>query len=414
MVSAPLTETADYPHLFRQRILKNTQYWRDFVTRQAADVLALDNERDGIITAIVFALDLEENWPLVYELIVAFSPTMERRGHWKIWNQLLDRAIQVAQKRQDIAGAVSLSILFARLWQRQSRPQETIHHYRQAIRLARQIGDEFSEARACSNLGYLYVEHGQWRRAEILCCHALAIFERLDSNHGRAHTENHLGSLYIRQCRWEQGRQHLERACALWQMMSDGHGLMRGFINLGLLYNEMECPHKALAYLEQALQQARLTGEEAETGKIYLNIGVAYMVKGEWIEAEQYIGLANAIFQRFSNSLDLAIVQENLGAIALEQQQLPRAKGHLQAALKAMRALDNTYGQIQTLIYFTKYELLSGHHQKAITRLREVEQQLERHNQAGKYHQLRRQVEKLRHRLAEEAFRPATATADQG
>jgi tetratricopeptide (TPR) repeat protein len=91
-------------------------------------------------------------------------------------------------------------------------------------------------------LGYLW-------QAEVLCCHALAIFKQLESRHGQAHTDNHLGLLYIDRYLSAEARQHLERACALWQAIPDPNGLMRGYINLGMLYNAMKQPDQALTYL---------------------------------------------------------------------------------------------------------------------------------------------------------------------
>src|SRR6185503_6802922 len=97
-----ITASPDYAGLFRRRILTNAHYWRDFVAERADDVTALDGEREGILKALAFALDLQgEAWPWVYDLMVNFSPYMERRGHWESWNELLDRAIQVAGQGED-------------------------------------------------------------------------------------------------------------------------------------------------------------------------------------------------------------------------------------------------------------------------------------------------------------------------
>jgi hypothetical protein len=38
--------------------------------------------------------------------------------------------------------------MLARLYQRQSRPEETVRYYRRVIRLARQTNNQFEEARA--------------------------------------------------------------------------------------------------------------------------------------------------------------------------------------------------------------------------------------------------------------------------
>src|SRR5262245_24356054 len=101
MVVAALTDLQSRVDFFQGRILVNLKYWRDFVARNTTNTIALDTERNRIIKAIVFALDLKEAWPSVYELIITFSPYMERRGHWEIWGQLLDRAIKVAQHLEE-------------------------------------------------------------------------------------------------------------------------------------------------------------------------------------------------------------------------------------------------------------------------------------------------------------------------
>ncbi len=383
MANAVLTNTQNYANFFRRRVLSSTQHWRTYVAAETTDTAALDSGRNQIVRAILFALELEQAWPAARELIETLSPYMERRGEWGAWNPVLSRAIEVARRSQDRAGMVSLSALLARLLQRQSRFKQAIIYYRQVIRIARQIGDHFNEARACSNLGFFYSEQGHWWRAETLGGHALTMFEQLDSNHGRAHTENHLGTLYTRQHRWKAAGQHLERACDLWQAMGDDHGLMRGFINLSLLYNEMEQPDKALSYLEKALQRARLTGEEAEIGLIYMNIGDSHRLKGDPALAEAYAWRAEAIFRRFSNSVGLAWVWSNLGIACLEQKKWQEARLHLEVALKSCRNLNSQYGEIKTLTYMVEYELARGNRTSAAARLNELERLISQYRGGG-------------------------------
>ena len=165
--------------------------------------------------------------------------------------------LEVAQQNKDMTSEVTLSVLFARLLFRQSRFKEAIYHYRRTIQTSRKIGDRYNQARACTNLGYHYIERGLWFRAKVLCCHALKLFDALDNNHGRAHTKNHLGILYIKQHRWKLAQHHLERACSIWQTMGDNHGLMRGYLNLGALFNDSEQPKKSLIYLEKGLTPGR-------------------------------------------------------------------------------------------------------------------------------------------------------------
>ncbi|MCL4298039.1 MAG: tetratricopeptide repeat protein [Anaerolineae bacterium] len=373
MAITSLTDPRSCACFFRQCVLNKLRYWQGHEAVKTLDIRILDQERTGLVRVITFAFGFDEAWPLTRELISALSPYMERRGYWDTWQWVLSRAIEAATRLEDFAGVVSLSLLLARLLQRQSAFKLAVTYYWQTMQLARRIGDEYSRARACSNLGFLYAELGHWWRAEILCCHALAVFERLDSNHGRAHTENHLGVLYIWQQRWDLARQHLERACAIWQAMGDNYGLILGFLNLGSLYDDIESPDQALFYLEKALHLAKQTGDEAQLATIYMNMSIAYKLSGRLDIAEQLLWQAEANFRRFANLIGLAQIQENLGLMFLGQRNWAEAKKHLRAALQAWKNLGNEYGKIRTLTHMVEYELAKGNRRRARRQLSELE-----------------------------------------
>jgi tetratricopeptide (TPR) repeat protein len=322
---------------------------------------------------------------------------------------VLSRAIETAHRTKDTAADVNLSALLARLLQRQSRLKEAVACYRRTIRLSRRIKNHFNEARACTNLGYLYIEQGYWHRAEVLCFHALTIFEQLDSDHGCAHTENHLGLLYTRQRRWEAAQQCLERACSLWRARGDDHGLMRGFINLGVLHIEVERPDEALLYLEKALHQAKLSGEEAEIGGIYLNIGAAYRRKGEPAQAKAYARQAEAIFRRFSNLVGLALARGNLGGACLDEGKWQEARQHLQASRQACHNLGHKSGQIKALIDIVAYELTRGNWSNASRSLNELECLINQPPQGTQYHHLQSILTEYRRSLVRHLNQQAAA-----
>ncbi|NJN94475.1 MAG: hypothetical protein HC875_10475, partial [Anaerolineales bacterium] len=99
----------DYARLFEQRILRNAHYWRDFLNDHGEDIAALDGERDGIVQALGYALDVAEAWSPAYEVMTRFSPYLERRGAWAGWNPLLEQVVRQAEERGDLAAAVTLS-----------------------------------------------------------------------------------------------------------------------------------------------------------------------------------------------------------------------------------------------------------------------------------------------------------------
>lgn len=393
MAGDPLTVL--YPDLFRQTILTNLDYWQGWVQTNLNDAAAMEREYQRIVRAIGYAIELEPAWPVVAELVISFSPFMERWGRWEIWNQALERAVTAARSKDDLPHQTTLTAMLARLLFHQSRFKESVRYYRQTIHLARQLGDRFNEARVCSNLGYYYTEHGQWWRAEVLCCHALDIFEQLDSNHGRAHTENHLGVLYARQQHWDRARQHLEQACAIWEAMGDQHDLIWGFLNLSMVYLDRRIPEEVLFYAQKGLPYAQQTGDDMAMGLLYMNMGSAFRFKGELTQAETYTREAELIFRRLSHSSRLASALENLGLIYMNQQKWSDSRFYLECALEIWRKLENKFFEIQNMTYWVEYELARRETERAAERLKHVEKLLHQYDQNQRYQSLHAKMEQL-------------------
>lgn len=377
-MEARLTYKPDHhTALFWQRVVANLTYWHQYVSTHCQNPAVLQQEYTQIINALDYALELKATWPKVLQLLELLISFMERSGRWEVWRRLLNRAVYRARQIQDNQSAVRLLVMLARLSQRQGDFPKVVSNYRQVIHLAGRIGDLENKARACSNLSFMYTELGYWWRAEILGCYALAVFNDLAHAHGVAHTESHLGSLATRRGRWELARQHFERACTLWQEMEDHHSLMRGLTNLGGLFCDMKQSDKALPPLHQALDLAKLTGEEAEIGLIYINLGAAYRFMGDTATAASYAWQAEHIFRRFDNFVGQAMVQDNLGLGYLDEQKWPEAASYLETGLKMWRQLENRWGEVRNLTYWVEYELAQENYSQAAKRITGVEQRLD-------------------------------------
>ena len=401
MENANLTDIKDRTRLFQEGVLVNVQYWQEWLEDHLHDVETTDRRQHNVVRAISFALGCQEGWLISQDLIESFSPFMEKRGYWDTWNTVLKQAISCTGTIKDTTSQAKLSALYARLLYRQGRYGEMVAQYRTAIKLARQAENIFVEARACTNLGYYYIEHDarHWRRAEILCCHALNRFKQLDNDYGQAHTENHLGVLYTKQGLWEQATVRLERACRLWQAMSDYSGLMYGYNNLGIMYNSLGCNANALSYLTKALRQAKIAGEQSFMGTIYMNMGNAYRSMTEPSQAEKYYQHAEKVFDKYENSYAKALLLGNIGLNFILQQHWSRAKACFEEALALWQALNDKYGQIQGMIDILNYEVAMGQQKEVEKQLVEIDQHLQQFDPNQRYLHLYRQVDEIRRSL---------------
>ena len=374
---------------FRAGIQRNVDYWQAWLEANTTTPDAVKREHALVLRAITFALPDQATWKATYDLITTLSPYMERWGYWQPWSHIVTQAIITAQRIDDLAKGANLSVTLALMLQRQGKLKEGVAHYRRAIRDARRAGNQFTEARACTNLGYLYIELGQWWRSKILCCSALSLFEAINNHYGSAHTLNHLGILYSRQETWDKARTYLTRACVMFRENDDKHGLMRGYINFSIIYIETGALDEAISYLQQALALAEQSGEQAELGTIYMNLGYAYRLQNNLTQAETYALQAETIFQQNSNLPGLARVRDNLGMVYRHQGEWQKAVSCLERALHTWRVLGNRGGEVETLIDLIDCQLAGGNHAQATAHLNEVAELIGSDFQGTPYEQYR-------------------------
>ena len=295
-------------------------------------------------------------WPQTLSLIEGLTRYMESQ-QWQSWQSLLKEAIAQAQMYGDGPAEVNLSLILTRLLRRQGNYLDIVASYRRLIALSRRLGDMYNEARACTNLGYFYIDWHHWWRTETLCCYALEIFEDLENNHGLAHSHNNLGVLYTRQQRWLEAEEHLDKACAIWRERKDIYGLTHGFINLGVLNKEKQDYPSALTSYQLALDYARQTNNEGAIGDCYLNLGECYHRLKQLTKAESYIKIANDFFRRMDDARSLAKVWDTLALIYIDLGHWLQAEAYLHKATLTWTELDSNPDKIRMKLYEFEYTL---------------------------------------------------------
>ena len=125
------------------------RYWQTWAGEHISQLSALTDNRNGIIRAFSFAMQIDSAWELDYQLITRFSLPMEQTGHWQAWEDLLRQAVQNAHRLGDGENEANLSALLGLLLQRQQKYLTAIKQHQYTLHIVRQW------ARSLTNLGYL-------------------------------------------------------------------------------------------------------------------------------------------------------------------------------------------------------------------------------------------------------------------
>ena len=150
--------------------------------------------------------------------------------------------------------------------------EQALEHFKQALELARQIGDERLLAGAHNGLGIVYSELGRHEDA-------IAEYERaieLDPKYALPHTG--LGNVYAKLGRYEDAIAEYERAIELDPKFAWPYN------NLGLIYERQEEYERAAELYRQAIERHTSDKERAVSWR---NLGDVYRALGRYEEAIQ-------------------------------------------------------------------------------------------------------------------------------
>ncbi|MGW4128621.1 ATP-binding protein [Amycolatopsis japonica] len=180
-----------------------------------------------------------------------------RVGRYDEAVERLTACLEVPGSRTATARALTtLGTVYAQL----GRYPEAAQHLREAVELAREVGDTLNEGRAYGNLGFVHEHLGELDAALGSYQRGLDIAERIGDNAAVAISLHNLGDVYRALGRYEEAREHLDRSLIV--SRAAGHREAEGYalVYLGLVHLHLGDPVTGREYEEKALEIAAATG----------------------------------------------------------------------------------------------------------------------------------------------------------
>ena len=176
-------------------------------------------------------------------------------------------------------------------------------YYKEAIAIYSVLNDQFFLAQAQNELGILYLETGQWDKAEQYLRRSLKINEANQFTNMGVNLLN-LGRLFVEKKRYEAGVQYFQQALARFEDGNDIRNQIDTYANWGHMHFEKKQYQQALSMFKKAetlLQDyAYPDGEK----NIYQPIAEALAAMGAWRESalysQKYIAINDSLYEKES------------------------------------------------------------------------------------------------------------------
>ncbi len=164
-------------------------------------------------------------------------------------------------------------------------PDAAIDYGRQAVDLARELGDRDAEGYALKSIGIAYAVVGDQHTSLEHSEQALAIFESIDNPIQMGKVLNNMGICYRMLDDAERAIECYSRAMEIEKELDNPKGIARTLGNIANVYLDQSRYEEALAAHDEGLEIARGLGDQDLIASSLNNIGIIHYEQGRYQEA---------------------------------------------------------------------------------------------------------------------------------
>ncbi|MFM2327808.1 MAG: hypothetical protein RIR31_2010, partial [Bacteroidota bacterium] len=243
-------------------------------------------------------------------------------------------------------------------------PAKAIALATQAKVLAENIHFQKGEAYALKNIGITYYYQGKYIEALEHYRQSLKIFKDIADNVGIANMYNNIGVVYYDQGDDAKALENYLESLKFAELSGDKLRMLSALNNVGGVYNMKPATHeKALQYYLMALPICEELGKKDELGAISVNIGSIYFDKNEDSKAMLYF---NKALKAYGNSEGSLNAYNALGKLYTSEDKFDLALKNHNQALALAQKLNVKISIVQSLLGLGNVYEKKGDYKNAI------------------------------------------------
>lgn len=262
----------------------------------------------------------ENNWPRTQfadewlnqfpkECIYVLSLYLPSRQKIPILESALDASRRLADKRLEGVHLGNLGSVYTDL----GDVRKAIEFLEKRLEIAYDIGDRQGEGNALGNLGNAYVIQGDPRKAIEFFEQALAIDHEIGDRRGEGADLGNLGNAYADLGNVPKAIEYYEKRIGIARELGDSEAETKALGNLGLIYTDLGDARKGIDYQEKALVISRKIGDRESEAENLVNLGIAYAKLSDVRKAIEYLEHALVILGEIGDLRGEAHAFGNLG-----------------------------------------------------------------------------------------------------
>ncbi len=339
-------------------------------TQSNSEKKALDffqTELNNIKLALSYAKE-EQQWQKIIEISESLQRFLRLQTYWEDLEKIQKDAILAAQQAEERLTEAHLLNQYGELQRLLRNAEDGIDKCEESKRIFQEFKDEYGEAKALYNLGYLNRSVGNWDKSAEAFEGSLKLFRKveksqnLDLDEEIAEALDGLGQIYTRQERLESAKKVLLESLNIKNKLKDRYLISKTINNLGKVYIELYKTQKQLNFLEEAkmlfeksLEIGREQNNRQGQGVSLNELGKVHRLMGNYKKALEYFNESLKVKKQVSGTKGGADHRNGEGLTYMEIGFLYQEQGKQEQAQNAFeKAIDNRLN-----FYSAQYEEVS-------------------------------------------------------
>jgi tetratricopeptide (TPR) repeat protein len=354
--------------MFRDYVLRGALHALELAQADAASLTP--EEREQILHALGFALDLPETWPVARDLLVEVAPKLEQAGYREEWIPYLRRGIDRCRAMGESTVEAELALQLGILLQFMGQLEAAREHYALSAARAAAGGNRHQQARALNRLAFSLRLLGRLEEAEATVHQATDLLEPEDVE--RAYSEFVRGIVALERGNRSLAIERYRQAMDIWERHGDVRMVAWTLNNLGSPLRSIGQYQEAIACYRRAIDLMQQIGDPLHAATARANLGNVYMTIDQperalalYVEAEQ-------VFRQTHDHFRLANITTNLGRVYRRLGRWPEARQHLEASIHLYDINGHQWGRVNARDSLAEVELDLGRYAEAEAILREA------------------------------------------
>ncbi|MGI9530079.1 tetratricopeptide repeat protein [Lutimonas sp.] len=235
--------------------------------------------------------------------------------------------------------------------------ENAIKVHREAIGIARQMGDSSLVAHSLSNIGKIFYVKSDYNKALGFFKQSLALSEALDDKLHMGGVLTNIGIINIIQQNYDLATKNLNRGILLYSESENPDMQIKPMANLAILKRREGNYPEAIALNMKCLAIDEKNGDEFHMAYSYFNIAAIYHDQGELSNFIDYTNKSLEIRRKLDHKSGIVSCLMNLGAAYIETKDYAKAQSYFNECQPIVEELGDKKNYAQLLLYKSTIQL---------------------------------------------------------